>query len=629
MATTKPSNAYDELFRLMDSFTTTGFGAWCAQVYAPEISYRIDADWYAAGAQVSEILEGATKPARAACNELDSFLSDYFTIRRRSTAPERLLCGGGIGDAFASHALNGADAACLLFLDHDATCGDIDDTDALRRTIGMLCLEYAVLESESALLRSTCTKLGSYDQRGNVAAETLAFIDRGDWDAFQPIVRNRSFAKTYRRVGTLLGMPGFAETSDAELPLWAPQEKGIPSAPKPAGRKNRNDQLRYQAKLSFFNTIEGNAELLMASPGASERTALKIGRSWHWKFTQGRGGDTQLRRDLESPYNPAAWIQAGELLAQWLWECSTKDTALARFLAIEGIVERIERTLFDGAEGISDLRLLKQSAMCAFNSYCRRKSGDDDGLAKYESILQELDGHFAVHYLLAPQLAALLCTLAHGLPLDEVMLGAASFERRPEILGLIKIEETNAIEVHDSRRLMVEISMVSESQEGGDGDGAVWKTVELDRKTKYQVGKRSAMTFLATGIERHGENGSTACSEIATRHLSSDGSHVITRTSFGYSDDHADTEPLGFKRITLNGPGIANEVMTFELSPDGAHLFLRPSDADSVSFKGRLLRAHRSVLVNPGEHVTVHGSGVSYIFTPRWYMSSPSFPHRF
>ncbi|MFR2030592.1 MAG: hypothetical protein ACLS3M_03740 [Collinsella sp.] len=80
--------------------------------------------------------------------------------------------------------------------------------------------------------------MGSYDQRGGIDPATLAFIDRGGWDAFQPIVRNRNFAKTQRRIGTLLDSPGYSEASDAEFPLAEPQLGSIPQRPsRPIARR--------------------------------------------------------------------------------------------------------------------------------------------------------------------------------------------------------------------------------------------------------------------------------------------------------------------------------------------------------------------------------------------------------
>ena len=209
---------------------------------------------------------GTGAAAERVRDELESFLGDYFTVRRRSASPEQVLCGSMANDAeFRPRALTGSAAACLLFLEHggrdpwsaaDEPAGTEvstpdtrePDPELLRRQIGMLCLQYAVLENESALLRSTCIKMGSYDQRGGIDPATLAFIDRGDWDAFQPIVRNRNFAKTQRRIGTLLNAPGYSEASDAELPLAEPQLGSIPSTPKPANRKVGADWIKYLAK---------------------------------------------------------------------------------------------------------------------------------------------------------------------------------------------------------------------------------------------------------------------------------------------------------------------------------------------------------------------------------------------
>lgn len=317
MVSAAPHNAYAELFERLDALTSRGFGAWCAQALGDEVAYAIDVDWYRAGAQVSEALAqtGTGAAAERVRDELESFLGDYFTVRRRSASPEQVLCGSMANDAeFRPRALTGSTAACLLFLEHggcdpwsaaDEPAGiEVStpdtrepDPELLRRQIGMLCLQYAVLENESALLRSTCLKMGSYDQRGGIDPATLAFIDRGDWDAFQPIVRNRNFAKTQRRIGTLLDAPGYSEASDAELPLAEPQLNSIPSTPKPANRKAGADWVKYLAKRTFFTVIEGNVDILAGQAGAIPACRVELARTgWLWKFTQGRAEDASARR---------------------------------------------------------------------------------------------------------------------------------------------------------------------------------------------------------------------------------------------------------------------------------------------------------------------------------------------
>ena len=175
MASAAPHNAYAELFEQLDALTSRGFGTWCAQALGDEVVYAVDIDWYRAGAQVSEVLAqaGTGAAAERVRDELESFLGDYFTVRRRSASPEQVLCGSMADDAeFRPRALTGSAAACLLFLEHggcdpwsaaDEPAGIEDSTpdtrepdpELLRRQIGMLCLQYAELENESALLRST------------------------------------------------------------------------------------------------------------------------------------------------------------------------------------------------------------------------------------------------------------------------------------------------------------------------------------------------------------------------------------------------------------------------------------------------------------------------------------------
>lgn len=121
MASAAPHNAYAELFERLDALTSRGFGTWCAQALGDEVAYAIDVDWYRAGAQVSEVLAeaGTGAATERVRDELESFLGDYFTVRRRSASSEQVLCGSMANDAeFRPRALTGSAAACLLFLEH-------------------------------------------------------------------------------------------------------------------------------------------------------------------------------------------------------------------------------------------------------------------------------------------------------------------------------------------------------------------------------------------------------------------------------------------------------------------------------------------------------------------------------
>ena len=448
MASAAPHNAYAELFEQLDALTSRGFGTWCAQALGDEVVYAIDVDWYRAGAQVSEVLAqaGTEAAAERVRDELESFLGDYFTVRRRSASPEQVLCGGMANDAeFRPRALTGSAAACLLFLEHggcdpwsaadepegiEVSTPDTrePDPELLRRQIGMLCLQYAVLENESALLRSTCIKMGSYDQRGGIDPATLALIDRGDWDAFQPIVRNRNFAKTQRRIGTLLDAPGYSEASDAELPLAEPQLGSIPSTPKPANRKAGADWVKYLAKRTFFTAIEGNIDILAGQVGAIPACRVELARTgWLWKFTQGRAEDVSARRTPIAADDSAAWQQAGQLLARWIWECSTSTTPGRTIHAVDDATLALAAAAAGNENGLVEFRLLRQALRrglgkaCWMFNWLQKKSGRTD-----RGVFVREQASYIVNHYLGPQLAAVLYGIAHDMELDRAGLGAAA-----------------------------------------------------------------------------------------------------------------------------------------------------------------------------------------------------------
>lgn len=459
MASAAPHNAYAELFEQLDALTSRGFGTWCAQALGDEVVYAVDIDWYRAGAQVSEVLAqaGTGAAAERVRDELESFLGDYFTVRRRSASPEQVLCGSMADDAeFRPRALTGSAAACLLFLEHggcdpwsaaDEPAGIEDSTpdtrepdpELLRRQIGMLCLQYAVLENESALLRSTCIKMGSYDQRGGIDPATLAFIDRGDWDAFQPIVRNRNFAKTQRRIGTLLDAPGYSESSDAELPLAESQLGSIPSTPKPANRKAGADWVKYLAKRTFFTAIEGNVDILAGQVGATPARRVELARTgWLWKFTQGRAEDASARRAPIAADDSAAWQQAGQLLARWIWECSTATKPGGTIHAVDDATLALAAAADGNENGLVEFRLLRQALRrglgkaCWMFNWLQKKSGRTD-----RGVFVREQASYIVNHYLGPQLAAVLYGIAHDMELDRASLGAATAEQG---FGSIQIE---------------------------------------------------------------------------------------------------------------------------------------------------------------------------------------------
>ena len=592
MASAAPHNAYAELFDQLDTLTRCGFGAWCAQALGGEVAYAIDVDWYRAGAQVSEVLAeaGTGAAAERARDELESFLGDYFTVRRRSASSEQVLCGSMANDAeFRPRALTGSAAACLLFLEHGGrdpwsavdepasieTDTREPDPELLRRQIGMLCLQYAALENESALLRSTCIKMGSYDQRGGIDPATLAFIDRGDWDAFQPIVRNRNFAKTQRRIGTLLDAPGYSEASDAELPLAEPQLGSIPSTPKPANRKAGADWIKYLAKRTFFTAIEGNVDILTGQAGAMPACRVELARTgWLWKFTQGRAEDASARRAPIAADDSAAWQQAGQLLARWIWECSTATTPGGTIHAVDDATLALAAAA-GNENGLVEFRLLRQTlrrnlgkACCMFN-WLQKKSGRTD-----RSVFVREQASYIVNHYLGPQLAAVLYGIAHDMELDRAGLGAATAEQG---FGSMQIEPPASgapMPAGLNRTLALEISIAPAGDRPIPGSEALWKTVPLDGCCACRLGRDPR--------------------------------------AFDTPEDGA-----GVKAIILSSADIGRRVLDLRIREDSSLRAIVHNPAGAWIENRHVARGEQADL-HPGEHIFIPGNDLSYVIVPRW-----------
>lgn len=596
MASAAPHNAYAELFEQLDALTSRGFGAWCAQALGDEVAYAINVDWYRAGAQVSEVLAqtGASTTVDRVRDELESFLGDYFTVRRRSASPEQVLCGSMANDAeFRPRALTGSAAACLLFLEHgdrdpwDAETGPTKieagardtrepDPQLLRRQIGMLCLQYAVLENESALLRSTCIKMGSYDQRGGIDPATLAFVDRGDWDAFQPIVRNRNFAKTQRRIGTLLDAPGYSESSDAELPLAEPQPGSIPSTPKPANRKAGADWVKYLAKRTFFTAIEGHVDVLAGQAGAMPAHRVELARTgWLWKFTQGRAEDASARRAPITADDQAAWQQAGQLLARWIWECSTATTPGKTIHAVDDATLVLAAAAAGNENGLVEFRLLRQTLRRNLGKACwmfkwLQKKGGRAGRGVF---VREQAEYIVDHYL-GPQLAAVLYGIAHGMELDRAGLGAATAEQG---FGSMRIEPPTSgttMPANLSRTLALEISIAPAGDRPLPGSEALWKTVPLDGCHACRLGR----------------------------------------------DPHALDTPgddVGIKTIILSNADIGRQALDLRIRKDGS-LRATVHNPAGAWIENRHVTCGEQADLHPGEHIFIPGNDLSYVIVPRW-----------
>lgn len=596
MASTAPHNAYAGLFEQLDALTSRGFGTWCAQALGDEVAYAIDVDWYRAGVQVSEVLAqaGTGAAAERVRDELESFLGDYFTVRRRSASPEQVLCGSMANDAeFRPRALTGSAAACLLFLEHggcdpwsaaDEPAGievSMPDTrepdpELLRRQIGMLCLQYAVLENESALLRSTCIKMGSYDQRGGIDPATLAFIDRGDWDAFQPIVRNRNFAKTQRRIGTLLDAPGYSEASDAELPLAEPQLGSIPSTPKPANRKAGADWVKYLAKRAFFTAIEGNVDILAGQVGAMPACRVELARTgWLWKFTQGRAEDVSARRTSIAADDSAAWQQAGQLLARWIWECSTATKPGGTIHAVDNATLALAAAAAGNENGLVEFRLLRQTLRrnlgkaCWLFNWLQKKSGRTD-----RGVFVREQASYIVNHYLGPQLAAVLYGIAHDMELDRAGLGAATAEQG---FGSMQIEppaSSAPMPVGLNRTLALEISIAPAGDRPMPGSEALWKTVPLDGCRVCRLGRDPR--------------------------------------AFDTPEDGA-----GIKAIILSSADIGRQALDLRIREDSS---LRASVHNPAGawIENRHVVCGDQADLHPGEHIFIPGNDLSYVIVPRW-----------
>lgn len=596
MASAAPHNAYAELFEQLDALTSRGFGAWCAQALGDEVAYAINVDWYRAGAQVSEVLAQADTGAATdrVRDELESFLGDYFTVRRRSASPEQVLCGGMVeGAEFRPRALTGSAAACLLFLEHggrdpwgsadepatseaDARDTHEPDPQLLRRQIGMLCLQYAVLENESALLRSTCIKMGSYDQRGGIDPATLAFIDRGDWDAFQPIVRNRNFTKTQRRIGTLLDAPGYSESSDAEFPLAEPQPDSIPSTPKPANRKAGADWVKYLAKRTFFTAIEGHVDVLAGQAGAMPTRRVELARTgWLWKFTQGRAEDVSARRAPIASDDSAAWQQAGQLLARWIWECSAATTPGKTIHAVDNATLALAAAAAGNENGLVEFRLLRQTLRrnlgkaCWMFNWLQKKSGRAD-----RGIFVREQADYIVNHYLGPQLTAVLYGIAHDMELDRAGLGAAAAEQG---FGSIQIEppvSDAAMPAGLNRTLALEISIAPAGDRPAPGSEALWKTVPLDGCRTCRLGR----------------------------------------------DPHALDAPgdnMGIKTIILSSADIGRQALDLRIREDGS-LHATVHNPAGAWIESRHVACSEQADLHPGEHIFIPGNDLSYVIVPRW-----------
>lgn len=572
MASAAPHNAYAELFEQLDALTSRGFGTWCAQALGDEVVYAVDIDWYRAGAQVSEVLAqaGTGAAAERVRDELESFLGDYFTVRRRSASPEQVLCGSMADDAeFRPRALTGSAAACLLFLEHggcdpwsaaDEPAGIEDSTpdtrepdpELLRRQIGMLCLQYAVLENESALLRSTCIKMGSYDQRGGIDPATLAFIDRGDWDAFQPIVRNRNFAKTQRRIGTLLDAPGYSESSDAELPLAESQLGSIPSTPKPANRKAGADWVKYLAKRTFFTAIEGNVDILAGQVGA-----------------------TPARRAPIAADDSAAWQQAGQLLARWIWECSTATKPGGTIHAVDDATLALAAAADGNENGLVEFRLLRQALRrglgkaCWMFNWLQKKSGRTD-----RGVFVREQASYIVNHYLGPQLAAVLYGIAHDMELDRASLGAATAEQG---FGSIQIEPPASgapMPAGLNRTLALEISIAPAGDRPVPGSEALWKTVSLDGCRACRLGRDPR--------------------------------------AFDTPEDGA-----GIKAIILSSADIGRQALDLRIREDGS-LRATVRNPAGAWIENRHVACGEQADLHPGEHIFIPGNDLGYVIVPRW-----------
>ena len=596
MASAAPHNAYAELFEQLDALTSRGFGAWCAQALGDEVAYAINVDWYRAGAQVSEVLAqtGTSATVDRVRDELESFLGDYFTVRRRSASPEQVLCGSMANDAeFRLRALTGSAAACLLFLEHgdrdpwDAETGPTKieaarpgtrepDPQLLRRQIGMLCLQYAVLENESALLRSTCIKMGSYDQRGGIAPATLAFIDRGDWDAFQPIVRNRNFAKTQRRIGTLLGAPGYSESSDAELPLAEPQPGSIPSTPKPANRKASADWVKYLAKRTFFAAIEGHVDVLAGQAGAMPAHRVELARTgWLWKFTQGRAEDASARRAPIASDDSVAWQQAGQLLARWIWEYSTATTPGGTIRAVDDATLALAAAAAGHENDLVEFHLLRQTLRrnlgkaCWMFNWLQKKGGRAD-----RGVFVREQAEYIVDHYLGPQLAAVLFGIAHGMELDRAGLGAAAAEQG---FGSMQIEppaSDAAMPAGLNRTLALEISIAPAGDRPAPGSEALWKTVPLDGCRTCRLGRDPR--------------------------------------ALDTPEDGAD-----IKAIILSSADIGRQALDLRIRQDGSVRATVHNPAGAW-IENRHVVCGEQANLHPGEHIFIPGNDLSYVIVPRW-----------
>ncbi|MFR7733876.1 MAG: hypothetical protein ACLU7D_11320 [Collinsella sp.] len=432
-----------------------------------------------------------------------------------------------------------------------------------------LRLQYACSKTKSACCAAPVFQDGLI--RPAVSIPRFAFIDRGGWDAFQPIVRNRNFAKTQRRIGTLLDSPGYSEASDAELPLAEPQLGSIPSTPKPANRKAGADWVKYLAKRTFFTVIEGNIDILAGQAGAMPACRVEFARTGClWKFTQGRAEDASARRTPIAADDSAAWQQAGQLLARWIWECSTATTPGGTIHAVDDATLALAAAA-GNENGLVEFRLLRQALCRGLGKACwmfNWPTGRTD-----RGVFVREQASYIVNSLPKSQFAAVLYGI-HDMESDRAGLGAATAEQG---FGSMQIEPPASgapMPAGLNRTLALEISIAPAGDLPVPGSEALWKTVSLDGRRACRLGRDPSW--------------------------------------FDTPEDSA-----GITAIILSSADIGRQALDLRIREDSS-LRATVDNPAGVWIENHHVVCGEQADLHPGEHIFIPGNDLSYVIVPRW-----------
>lgn len=418
---TQPVNAYETLCSELDKNAAVPFGAWCALDGNEVLGYESNRDF-------KTRVEKYKQNAKACCDQIrnvspenrDSVaylrnlaiylrdLSNYLSacsecleqgLLKKSfqtLASNDGAIGRDIGLGFKS--LCDRHTISLLLLDH----GSSHSNKELRSTIGNLLAQYAVLENETRLL----TEKG---------AESI--------QAFTPIEKNRSFARTGAKVGQLMGYAGYSE-KDSELPLatytdkdsespLATNAKSIPSMPKMVKKAMTPQHNQYVIKKELFTAVE--EDLLLVRKTALNKNVKKTPVDWHWSFTQGNSTAARNQGRLGLIGNDCdKWLASGRVLSTW-FACARRNEATGKELIDDAVAIARKIASEQAAEASPEAGEELLAYIDALNRYWRTS-----GTAE----LERLD----IGEALAPLFAAVLYCIAYRSNIANMGFNSLSIE---------------------------------------------------------------------------------------------------------------------------------------------------------------------------------------------------------